>query len=210
MVRPQPGKLKNSIISGGASPSTPQVVSLFCAEIPTNVVSPCCALASVVSWLRHWFYMRYNKQNGQKSVSHPPFTAEQRAATGRYASEHGDAAAMKKFKVEFEGGQLGESTVCLFKKCYMGELKAWHSWATVPEGKSIASRKWGRPTTLGDLDTKVQAWIKALRKAGTPMNVNNVLATAEGVVTAVDRTLLKKNGGTIELKCSWAQSLMRK
>ena len=74
MVRPQPGKLKNSIISGGASPSTPQVVSLFCAEIPTR-----------------------------------------------------DAAAMKKFKVDFEGGQLGESTVRLFKKCYMGELKAWHS-----------------------------------------------------------------------------------
>ena len=46
--------------------------------------------------------------------------------------------------------------------------------------------------TLGDIDTKVQVYIKALRKAGTPVNVNIVLAAADGVVTAVDRTLLKK------------------
>ena len=38
----------------------------------------------------------------------------------------------------------------------------------------------------------MQAYIKALRKAGTPVNVNIVLAAAEGVVTAVGRTLLKK------------------
>ena len=50
---------------------------------------------------------------------------------------------------------------------------------------------------------------RELRKAGTPVNVNKILATAEGVVTAIDRTLLKKNGGTIELKHSWAQSLMQ-
>ena len=90
------------------------------------------------------------------------------------------------------------------KKCYIKELKkAKNSGATVSEVKSIALRKRGRPVTLGDVDTKVQAYIKALGKAGTPMNVNTVLA-------AVDRTLLKKNGGTIELKRSWAQSLMRR
>ena len=55
----------------------------------------------------------------------------------------------------------------------------------------------------------MQAYIKVLRKAGTPMNVNIVLAAAEGVVTAVDKTLLEKNGGTIELKRPWAQSLMQ-
>ena len=63
----------------------------------------------------------------------------------------------------------------------------------MPEVKSIASRKRGCPLTLREVDTKVQAYIKALRKAGTPVNVNIVLAAAEGVVTAVDRTLLKKN-----------------
>ena len=36
----------------------------------------------------------------------------------------------------------------------------------------------------------MQAYIKALTKAGTPVNVNIVLAAAEGVVPAVDRTLI--------------------
>jgi len=36
------------------------------------------------------------------------------------------------------------------------------------------------------------------------------LAAAEGVFTAVDKTLPEKNGGTIELKHPWAQSLMQR
>ena len=60
---------------------------------------------------------------------------------------------MKKFKANIEGGQLGEITVRLFKKRYFEELKkAKHSGATVPEVKSIASRKRGRPLTLGDTE----------------------------------------------------------
>ena len=35
-----------------------------------------------------------------------------------------------------------------------------------------------------------------------------MLAAAEGVVTARDRTLLQSNGGTIQLKRSWAMSLL--
>ena len=91
----------------------------------------------------------------RKHKPYTVFTAEQRATIGKYASEHGNAAAVKKFKANIEGGQLGESTVRLFKKRYFEELKkAKHSGATVPEVKSIASRKQGRPLTLGDVDTK--------------------------------------------------------
>jgi len=68
---------------------------------------------------------------------------------------------------------IRESTVHFFKKCYIEVLKkAKHSGATVPEVKSIALRKRGCPLTLGDMDTKVQAYIKVLRKAGTPVNAN--------------------------------------
>lgn len=84
---------------------------------------------------------------------------------------------------------------------YIKELKkAKKSRATVPEVKSIVSRKQRHPLTLGDVDTKVQAYIKAMKKAGTPVNVNIVLAAAEGVITGVNRTLLEKYRGTIELK----------
>ena len=68
------------------------------------------------------FYARC-KQNGRESVKLTVFTAEQRATTGKYASEYGNPAAVKKFKANIEGGQLGESTVCLFKKRYIEELK---------------------------------------------------------------------------------------
>ena len=50
---------------------------------------------------------------------------------------------------------------------------------------------------------EVQAYMKALRKAGTPVSIQVVLA-------AKDRTLLQKNGGTIQLKRSWAMSLLRR
>ena len=68
---------------------------------------------------------------------------------------------------------IRESTVHFFKKRYIEVLKkAKHSGATVPEVKSIALRKRGCLLTLGDVDTKVQAYIKVLSKAGTPVNVN--------------------------------------
>ena len=47
-------------------------------------------------------------------------------------------------QADFEGGQRGESTVRLFKKCHIEESKkAKHSRATVAEVKSVASRKAG-------------------------------------------------------------------
>ena len=59
-----------------------------------------------------------------------------------------------------------------------------HSGATVLEKYCIKEAR--SSLTLGDADTKMRAYIKALRKADTAVNVNIVLAAAEGVVTAVD------------------------
>ena len=44
------------------------------------------------------------------------FTAEQKATIGKYASEHGNTSAVKKFMANIKGGQLRESTIRLF--CY--------------------------------------------------------------------------------------------
>ena len=64
-----------------------------------------------------------NKAGTRKRKAYTAFTAEQRVAIGKYASENWNAAAVKKFKNDFEGGKLGESTVRLFKKRYVEELK---------------------------------------------------------------------------------------
>ena len=73
---------------------------------------------------------------------------------------------------------------------------------------SIPSKRMGRPLTLGDLDTKVQQYVRALRQAGTTVGSAVIIAGAKGVVMSVDRTLLAENGGHIQLTKTWAQSLM--
>ena len=75
------------------------------------------------------------------------FSAEQRALIGRYAAEHSNSAAVKKFKSDFEQG-LGESTVRLFKKRYLEELKKAKETLPVGEApvvKEIAVKTRGRP-----------------------------------------------------------------
>ena len=55
----------------------------------------------------------------------------------------------------------------------------------------------------------MKKFLLALRKSGTPVNTPVVLAVAEGIVMARDRTLLVEYGGHIKLKKSWAVSLMQ-
>ena len=57
------------------------------------------------------------KRSGE-CKTYTAFAAEQRATIGKYASEYGKAAAVKKFKADFEVCQLDERTVCCFKECY--------------------------------------------------------------------------------------------
>lgn len=156
--------------------------------------------------------MQGGNSTGRKRKIYTSFSDEQRAAIGRYAAEHSNAAAVKKFKGDFEHG-LGESTVRLFKKKYLEELKRAKENAQagkVPEVKKITAKIRGRPLLLGEFDSDVQMYIKALRKAGTPISVPVVLAAAEGVIMAKNRSILLKNGGHIELNRPWAVSILRR
>ena len=95
----------------------------------------------------------------------------------------------------------------LFKKQYQADLK---KVGPGEEKTQLAKKKRWRPLTLGDLDDKVQQYIKALRKAGTPVNSRVISAAAEGIVKATDRTLLLENGGLIKLTLDWTYSLLRR
>ena len=59
------------------------------------------------------------QSTSHKQKVYSAFSDEQRATIGQYT---GNAAAVKKFKGDFDNG-LGESTVRLFKKRYLAELK---------------------------------------------------------------------------------------
>ena len=96
----------------------------------------------------------------KKRMYMPAFTAEDRAAIGCYVSENGNAAAVKKFRATHN---VGESTVRSFKKKYLEELK--RQVTTGAEVTSLHAGKRGRKTMLGEqLDTKVQSYIKGLKK----------------------------------------------
>ena len=60
------------------------------------------------------------------------------------------------------------------------------------------------------VDQEVQKYIRALRAAGTAISVPLVLAAAQGIIEAKDRTLLVENGGSINLTRSWGNSLMQR
>ena len=53
----------------------------------------------------------------------------------------------------------------------------------------IPSKRTGRPLTLEEIDGDIQNYVKSLRATGTPMSVPVVLAAAEGIVRAMNRTL---------------------
>jgi hypothetical protein len=61
-----------------------------------------------------------------------------------------------------------------------------------------------RPLVLGNLDAKVQQYIQALRRAGTPVGSEMIIASAKGVTMSVDCTLLEENGGHLKLAKTWA------
>ena len=74
-----------------------------------------------------------------------------------------------------------------------------------PAVKEIAVKTRGRPLLVAKFDVDIQTYIKALRKAGTIVNVPVVLA----VITARNRCALLKYGGHIELGRPWAVSILR-
>ena len=75
--------------------------------------------------------------------------------------------------------------------------------------KRIPKHKCGRKVMLGkELDSKIQSYVKALRAAGTPIGSSVVMAAAEGLVRAYDRTMLEEYGGHVAITKSWAMSLL--
>ena len=113
------------------------------------------------------------------------FTPEARAKITKYTAQCGNTAAVKHFSKDFSN--LGESMVRLFKKQYQADLKKAGSEEEITQ---LAKKKRGKPLALDKLDEKIQQYVRALGKAGTPVNARVVLAAAEEIVTATDCTLL--------------------
>ena len=146
-----------------------------------------------------------SQQDGAKRKRKPyrRFSETDRATIGKYAAEHGNAEAMKRFKTEFP--ELPESTVRSFKIKYKDALESGASSID-----KIPSKRRGRPQLLGEYDAQVQQFVKVLHKGGTSVTPQVVIAAAEGIISAKDKNLLATNGGSIQLSRTWAVSLMKR
>lgn len=97
----------------------------------------------------------------KKRVYNTTFTDEDRAAIGKHAAEHGNAAAVRQFKWKYS--DLGESTVRSFKRRYLGALEERRKAGDdvpVVSGLSVQkTRKKAEPWQPGQPSPIVHPWI---------------------------------------------------
>ena len=96
----------------------------------------------------------------KKRESYVKYTPEDRYKIGKYGSENGPAAAVRKFKSRFP--KLNESTVRSLRQKYQSELTRSKQKDTILEPR-IPKEPTGRPLPLGNkIDAMVQKYIIAL------------------------------------------------
>ena len=97
----------------------------------------------------------------KKRGKYEKYTDKERYDIGKYGSEYGATAAVRKFKKDYPS--LNGSTVRCMKKKYEDLLKYNRSGITE---KVIKNRSKGRPFMLGPIDEMVQSYIKEIRERG--------------------------------------------
>lgn len=135
------------------------------------------------------------KTGTSTKLKYKHYTDEERYKIGKYAAENGNSWAVRKFDV-------GESTVRLFKKKYLQSLRSRP--ATEEEFQSLPAKKRGRPTLLGEVDVKVQNYLRDLQQSGGIVNRNIAIAVGTAFLKRYKPGLV----GEIQLGRKWAESLM--
>lgn len=143
--------------------------------------------------------------SSRRKSQYQKWSPKDRYSIGKYASENGNAAAMRKYKPDYPN--LNESTIRTFKAKYQEELKNAEKEKREPN-KAIEkySRKTGRPLLLGELDSMVQSYLTAQSKKGCVINVSIANATARALINRYPNSV-----GNIDIESSsWARSIFRR
>ena len=140
------------------------------------------------------------------------YSAEERAQIGKYAAENGPTRASKYFSKILKKN-VPEPTARRFRAEYVKKLEelSKNTNGSPVVLKALPTKARGRPLLLGpDLDSAVKEYVESTRKVGGVVNTTLVMAGAEGIVAARDRSLLVANGGHIEITKAWAASLLQR
>lgn len=139
------------------------------------------------------------------SRSYTKWKNEDRYQIGRYALENGTAASVRRFKDKFPS--LNESTVRSFKVKVEKELSdARKEGRDVSKSINKYSAPPGRPLLLGELDSMVQTYIRAVSTRGAVINTSLAKATANALIRRHPDIV-----GEIDIdSSSWAKSLFKR
>ena len=146
-----------------------------------------------------------------RSGSYVKITDKERATIGGYAARNGVTAALHHFKQTKEYPGLKEATVRGWKNLYQEELKR----RSKKRGScndpiiQLPAKRRGRPLLVGNhLEAEIKLFLEAMRKDGSVVNTQVVIATAVGVISSYDANLLAEHGGPIEITKDWAKRLL--
>ena len=92
-----------------------------------------------------------------------------------------------------------------------GTRSYWEAKVQNEELRELSRKDRGVKTLLpSELEDKVLQMIKNMRQARCVVNCNIAIAIGKGIFLENDRTLLKENGGSLNLNFSWCQSIFRR
>ena len=145
-----------------------------------------------------------------KRGSYTKYSAADCAKIGKYACQHGAAAAARHFTRKFKK-TVSESTVKSIKKGYIEEVLKRPREDDGEELTAFPAKKHGRKLLLGDdLDHKVQVYLKKVREEGGAVSARIAMAAARGILLKCNQSMLAEFGGPVQLNRHWAHSLLKR
>ena len=132
---------------------------------------------------------------GSKCGPYTKYSATVLAEIGKYACQHGAAAAARHFTRKLKK-PVRESTVKLIKKGYIKELRKRPRKDDGENVTAFPAKKRGRKLLLGDdLDHKVQVYLKKVSEGGGAVSARIVMVAARGILLKCNRSMLVEFGG---------------
>ena len=106
--------------------------------------------------------------------------------------------------------KVSTASVHSIKTAYLEDVKRKRSADSEDDEVTVLPpKKRGRPFLLGDLDQKVQLYLKKVRDAGGIVSAAIAVAAARGILVSCDHSKLAEFGGHIDLGRHWAYGLLR-
>ena len=134
-----------------------------------------------------------------KRHTYVKYSPEERYKIGKYASENGPFATVRKFQQRFPN--MDESTAGTIRKRYESDLADAKRQGKTPS-TSLPLKPQGRPFLLGEIDEMVQRYILAANNRGSVITQGVAVSTAKALMT---RNLHLVGNVDVE-SLHWAQS----